>query len=198
MTQKIMLVVNCSPRENGQTAKLLEAVGRGAEKGGMRIEEFRVEGRSIHPCRGCGVCETNDVCVIGDDMEELYQLLKIADAVVFGTPVYWFGMTAQAKIVLDRMHACKTKDIKAKVGGIIVAADSSGVIDTIKDLLMAFATMGIIVVDSIGNYAPVPEAGKALQASEKLGEKIAEILEVYGDTLPDVRIQHIVFGTHTK
>lgn len=198
MEKRQLLIINCSPRENGQTAKLLDAVRQGAMEGGMHVENYWIEDKDIHACKGCGACEKGASCVIKDEMHTLYQLLRTSDAVVFGTPVYWFGMTAQAKTVLDRMHACKESDIKAKIGGIIVAADSSGVIDTIKQLLFAYATMGIIAADCIGSYAPVLDGGKALDAADKMGRKIAGILEQYGDGLPDVRVQHIVFGTHTK
>ena len=193
-----ILLINCSPRKNGQTSKLLKAVGKGACKAGMDVIEFLADEKNIRPCLGCETCVDGKPCVINDDMKKLQALLKESDAIVFGTPVYWHGMTAQAKTILDRMHACKSGDIKAKLGGIVVAADSSGVVSTMKDLTYAYAIMGVIVVDCIGNYAPFIEGGKAEEAAEAMGKKIAEIDKKYGENLPDVKIQHIVFGTHTK
>ncbi|MBC7077487.1 MAG: flavodoxin family protein, partial [Synergistales bacterium] len=93
----------CSPRRNGNSEVLvrevLNAAGDGAAKV-LRPNEMKIRG-----CQGCYACKEKGRCVVEDDMQELYQEIEEADVVVFGTPIYMYGVASQFKVVLDRLFA---------------------------------------------------------------------------------------------
>ena len=91
-----ILLINGSPRQHGNTNILLDKVAEGVRLAGREAETIRLADLAIHPCIGCGHCEAEGVCVIEDDMIALYDKLVSADRVVIGTPVYFYGVTAQA------------------------------------------------------------------------------------------------------
>ena len=100
-----ILLINGSPRQHGNTDILLDKVAEGVRLAGREAETIRLADLAIHPCIGCGHCETEGVCVIDDDMTTLYDQLARADRVVIGTPVYFYGVTAQTKAFIDRCQA---------------------------------------------------------------------------------------------
>lgn len=100
-----ILLVNGSPRQHGNTDILLDKVAEGVRLAGREAETIRLADLTIHPCIGCGHCEAEGVCVIDDDMTPLYDKLARVDRVVIGTPVYFYGVTAQTKAFIDRCQA---------------------------------------------------------------------------------------------
>lgn len=100
-----ILLINGSPRQHGNTDILLDKVAEGVRLAGREAETIRLADLAIHPCIGCGHCEAEGVCVIEDDMTPLYDQLARADRVVIGTPVYFYGVTAQTKAFIDRCQA---------------------------------------------------------------------------------------------
>ena len=97
-----ILAVSCSPRKQGNTEILLNEALEGAKAEGAEVELYRVSGKNIQPCDGCWSCMKEGQCHIKDDMQELYEKLLAADGIIFGTPIYFYNMTAQAKTLLDR------------------------------------------------------------------------------------------------
>ena len=100
-----ILLINGSPRQHGNTDILLDKVAEGVRLAGREAETIRLADLAIHPCIGCGHCEAEGVCVIDDDMTPLYDKLARVDRVVIGTPVYFYGVTAQTKAFIDRCQA---------------------------------------------------------------------------------------------
>ena len=94
-----------SPRKNGNTAWAVDKILEGAREQGAETEYFCFSELEIKPCKGCLGCVKGDGCVIGDDMQKIYDALKQADALVLGSPIYMGQMTAQAKIFTDRLFA---------------------------------------------------------------------------------------------
>lgn len=115
-----ILGVSCSPRKKGNTVILLEEIVRGAAEHGANIDLFSVSGKDIRGCDGCYSCITKGECHIQDDMQLLYEKLIVADDIVFGSPIYIYGMTAQAKAIMDRTFALNQPDksLANKVGGV--------------------------------------------------------------------------------
>ena len=94
-----------SPNRNGSTAILVENFARGAEEAGHAVDVVDVCHANIHPCTGCVKCGYEGPCVQKDDVEVIRKKLLASDMVVFATPLYYYGMTAQLKTVVDRFCA---------------------------------------------------------------------------------------------
>jgi len=91
-----------SPRKNGNTSRLLSAFLDKAERLGAHTQCLDVPRMNIKPCQGCGNCERKAFCIIEDDMQQVYPLLRKADVIVMATPVFFYGVTAQIKCLIDR------------------------------------------------------------------------------------------------
>ena len=91
-----------SPRKNGNTSKLLSTFLSEAESLGAHTHLIDVPRKNIKPCRSCGNCEKKGFCPIDDDMQQTLPLLRKADLIVLGTPVFFYGATAQLKCLIDR------------------------------------------------------------------------------------------------
>jgi arsenate reductase len=91
-----------SPRVKGNTSILLATFLGEAERLGARTEYVDVAKKNIPPCRECGVCEKKGFCPYDDDMQEVYPLLRHADLIVLASPVFFYGVTAQLKALIDR------------------------------------------------------------------------------------------------
>lgn len=97
-----VVIFNGSPRKNGYTAKLLEQVAKGAKSKGAEVIEFDLNDSGIRGCQGCFYCRTHDGCAIKDYLQPMYKAITEADAIVFGSPIYYYQITGQAKVWLDR------------------------------------------------------------------------------------------------
>jgi multimeric flavodoxin WrbA len=93
-----------SPRRNGNTEILVDEVLAAAEENGAKVHKVILSKLDIGPCRACDTCRKTGKCVQKDDMEELATKMKNSDVLVLGTPVYWWGPTAQFKAFLDRWY----------------------------------------------------------------------------------------------
>ena len=103
---KKIMIVNGSPRPDGNTAVLVERLLAGANEVGAIPEVIRLQELEIQPCDGCDSCQNKSSgCVISDDMQDLYPKLQESDCIVIASPVYWFTMTAQTKAFVDRWYA---------------------------------------------------------------------------------------------
>jgi len=107
MKAKTVLVLLGSPRKKGNSAILAEQISNGAKSGHAKVETIYLHGKNIAPCKACRSCQKKDSkgCSIQDDMQEIYPKLIASDAWVIASPVYWFTMTAQTKIFMDRCFA---------------------------------------------------------------------------------------------
>jgi multimeric flavodoxin WrbA len=125
-----MIVGICaSPRQQATDYVLHEAL-RMLEEKGFETKFWGVRGKRVGFCLHCDYCLKNKVCVFKDDMFELYPLLKDAEGIIFATPVYNNGASAQLKAVLDRCRAAVASDknfFKGKIGmGIALGGDRNG------------------------------------------------------------------------
>ena len=100
-----ILILTGSPRKNGNSAALADAFTRGAREAGHEVVRFDAAFRKVHPCIACNSCGMNGPCVFKDDFESVREHLISADCVVFATPMYYFGISAQLKAVIDRFYA---------------------------------------------------------------------------------------------
>jgi len=100
-----ILVITGSPRKNGNSATLADHFTRGAREAGHEVVRFDAAFKKVHPCVACNSCGMNGPCVFKDDFEFVRRHIVDADCVVFATPMYYFGISAQLKAVIDRFYA---------------------------------------------------------------------------------------------
>ncbi len=100
-----IVILMGSPNRNGSTGILVSEFKRGAEESGHICEVIDVCHADIHPCTGCVACGYEGPCVQKDDVEMIRHSLLGADMVVFATPLYYYGMSAQLKMTVDRFCA---------------------------------------------------------------------------------------------
>lgn len=121
-----VLVITGSPHRNGTSFLLADTFIRGAEKAGHVVNRFDAAFAKVHPCIGCNKCEYgNHPCVFQDDMEKLNPMLLQADCVVFVTPIYYWGMTAQMKAVIDRFQVT-VFSMTGKKKAMLITTSASG------------------------------------------------------------------------
>lgn len=109
---KNIVILNGSPRENGNTSALVKAFTEGAESAGHIITEFFLDGMNIHGCKGCfgGHSSKDCPCVQKDDMDQIYPAVKNCDVVVFASPLYYWTMSGQIRTAIDRLFALEEGD----------------------------------------------------------------------------------------
>ena len=101
---KIVILMG-SPNKKGSTAILVDHFVKGATEAGHACEVLDVCHMNIHPCTGCVRCGYEGPCVQKDDVETIRAKLLRCDMVVFATPLYYYGMSAQLNMVVDRFCA---------------------------------------------------------------------------------------------
>ena len=119
-----ILVLSGSPRRDGNTQRLVACFVKGAEKAN-EVEVIPVCDYSIHPCIGCNTCFAGEghPCFQNDDMTLVYEKLSKADTVIIASPVYFYGISAQLKAVVDRLHTPMRNGFPIrKLGLILVGA----------------------------------------------------------------------------
>ncbi|MCR4852615.1 MAG: flavodoxin family protein [Prevotella sp.] len=100
-----ILILSGSPRKGGNTDLLIEAFAKGASQK-HKVEVVSVHDYQVKPCMGCNVCFRNEqhTCVQKDDMVLIYEKMANSDMLVIASPVYFYGLSAQLKAVIDRFH----------------------------------------------------------------------------------------------
>lgn len=129
-----------SPRKGGRTDILLDVALEEARTNGASVTKISVAPKKIQPCNGCLKCTSNGTCVIKDDMEEIYEELLAAEGIIWATPVYFWSMTGQTKVVMDRTYALTHPKLRlaSKVGGVILVAGNRGCVNTANLFHMYF------------------------------------------------------------
>lgn len=98
-------VIEGSPHKKGSSNMLAEQFIRGARENGHTVTVLDAAHMNIHPCIGCGHCGMDGECVHKDDNHVIRETLLESEMVVFVTPIYYFGVSAQLKMVIDRFYS---------------------------------------------------------------------------------------------
>jgi multimeric flavodoxin WrbA len=106
---KKVLIINGSPKKNGNTSILISAFNKGAKSKGASVEVINAAffKNKVNGCNGCRACQKTKefACVIDDDASKVIKKMTKADVIVFATPLYFYGATAQLKVIIDRMFS---------------------------------------------------------------------------------------------
>jgi len=113
----LLLGIYGSPRKAGNTDEMMNSFLQGASAAGADIQRVYVRELEINPCIGCGHCDKAGSCFQKDAMVNVYAQLEQADAIVVASPIYFYGVTAQLKMLIDRSQASFMKRQLAKKEG---------------------------------------------------------------------------------
>ena len=94
-----------SPRKDGNTELLLKEAIRGIEESGLKVHLFNLNLMNISPCQNCGGCDDTGICIVEDDMSQIYDAIRSADRIILASPIFFFGVSAQTKTMIDRCQA---------------------------------------------------------------------------------------------
>jgi multimeric flavodoxin WrbA len=167
-----------SPRRNGNSATLAHNVALGAKSLGANVETYFIHGMDIKPCNACGTCrkDSNNGCDINDDMQKIYPKLYQADAIVIASPIYWFTVSAQTKLFMDRCSTYSTPNgyaLNGKRIGIVMTYEASdpfvsGAVNAIRTFQDIFAFIDSKIVGMV--YGKAHEPGEIASNSELMDE----------------------------
>ena len=144
-----------SPRNGGNTEVLLDLALGEAQKMGAGVSKVSLREKNISPCLGCLKCTETGKCAIKDDMQEVHQEMREADGILWATPVYFWSMTGQTKIAMDRTYALLFPKLQLanKVGGLILVAGSRGCVNTANIFHMYFSYNHMFCTEFAWGYA---------------------------------------------
>jgi len=182
-----VMILAASPRKDGNSTILALKAAEGVKAEGGEADVVPIGNLRIAPCKACDSCRTKPAvgCIIKDDMQPLYQKIRDAQGIIFATPIYWFNVSAQMKLFIDRTYAMYSKGTYAFTGkdvGVILTYEdqdvfASGGVNALRSFQDTFAYVKANLVGMI--YSTAHKAGEVqankelLQKAYDLGKKLA-------------------------
>jgi multimeric flavodoxin WrbA len=185
--RKLLAVIG-SPRKQGNTHAMVLGLLEGAKACGAESEIVFLGDLDIAECNGCLACWKTGRCAKNDDMNKLYDLIALSDAIVFGTPVYWYGPTALMKAFLDRFVYFNCPENRGKVKNkdtaliIPFEEDDPRAADLVIALFeksFAYLEMnfvGTVIAPGLLHKGEVANKPPVMQQTVELGKKLAEAI----------------------
>ena len=178
-----------SPRRQSNTEILLDKALEGAREAGAEVEKVLASKLKISPCLEIYACRKDGNCAIKDDMQSLYKKLLEADQVIFASPMFFYGVTSQAKAIVDRCQALWVrrhvlgmgKEDKRERRGVFISVGATrgkklfdGAVLTVKYFFDAIGVKysGDLLVRGIDNKGQIKEHPAALEDAFRLGQEL--------------------------
>lgn len=143
-----VLMLNGSPRANGNTARALEEMKRVFEEGGAEVEIIQVGNKPVRGCIACGKCAEKGSCVFEDLVNETAPKFEVCDGLVIASPVYYASANGSLVAFLDRLFYSSHFDKRMKVGASVAVARRAGTTATFDQLNKYFTICGMPVASS--------------------------------------------------
>lgn len=164
-----VLLLNGSPRINGNTSIALKELEKVFEEYNIETETIQVGNKAIRGCIACGHCFENGKCVFDDEVNEIAPKFEEADGLIIASPVYYASANATLIALLDRLFYSAHFDKRMKVGASVVVARRGGLSSTFDELNKYFTISGMPIASSqYWNSVHGREKGEALQDKEGL------------------------------
>lgn len=164
-----VLMINGSPRANGNTAVALKEMKTVFEANGIEAEIVQVGNKAIRGCVACGTCAKQGKCVFDDEVNVLAKKFEEADGLVVGSPVYYASANATLVACLDRLFYSTSFDKTMKVGAAVAAARRGGLSATYDELNKYFTISGMpVAAGQYWNSIHGAAAGEAVADEEGL------------------------------
>ena len=160
-----VLMLNGSPKDNGNTARVLAEMRGVFEKEGVEIDYVHVGHLAVRGCTGCGACYKQGHCVIEDDIvNELAEKLAAADGLVLGSPVYYAAPNGTLVSILNRLFYSAHFDKRMKVGAAMVVARRGGTTAAVDQLNKYFIISGMPIAPS--HYWGIAHGARPLEVEQ--------------------------------
>jgi multimeric flavodoxin WrbA len=172
---KILALIG-SPRKGGNTDILIDEILRSAVKNGHKAEKLYLYDYDILPCLDCCRCKRSDSnynCALRDGMQKIYLRLEESGIIIFGTPVYWYGPTAQMKLFIDRLRPfIASRKLLGKKGLVVVPSEEGpGCCGPLMEMFnRSFDYLGMEMLGSI--LAKAYERGEVARSIEEMKKAI--------------------------
>jgi multimeric flavodoxin WrbA len=176
-----------SPRKGGNTETLTGHALQAIAEEGLETELVRLAGLDIRPCTACMACKGDrEWCPIEDDLLPIYEKMKVADAIIIGSPVYFGSASGLVKAFTERCGyiALKNRPFAGKVGGPLVVARRAGMNFAFAELTLWFQILGMVVPgSSYWNVAIGREKGEVVNDKEGMatawnfGKNVASVVK---------------------
>ena len=164
-----ILMINGSPRENGNTTVALAEMAKVFEKNGFEVETVRVGSLDIRGCLCCGYCYKNGKCAIDDIVNEVAAKFEECDGLVVGSTVYYAAANGTLVSFLDRLFYSSSFDKTMKVGASVAVARRGGLSSTFDQLNKYFTISGMPLASSqYWNSVHGRKPGEAVEDAEGL------------------------------
>lgn len=164
-----VLMVNGSPRVNGNTSVALHEMEKIFKKNGIESETIQIGNKAIRGCIACSTCFESGKCVFDDEVNEVAPKFEECDGLVVASPVYYASANATLIAFLDRLFYSTSFDKTMKVGASVVVARRGGLSATFDELNKYFTICGMPVASSTyWNSVHGRMPGEALQDEEGL------------------------------
>ncbi|WNY26785.1 Putative NAD(P)H-dependent FMN-containing oxidoreductase YwqN [Methanolapillus ohkumae] len=173
-----------SPRRRGNTEILMEMIQSTVEDAGISMEIVGLADVDIGFCSACDACHVpGGKCILDDDMDSLAQKMKEADIWVFGTPVYWWGPTAQMKVFMDRWYGISKTIFQNKKAILVIPMEdtddktASHVVGMFQDALdyVGVEILDTVVAKGVWSAGDVKEKPEILQAAKDAAQKAVSV-----------------------
>ena len=197
-----ILAISCSPRANGNTVAMLSETLAAAEAAGAEVELYSVAGKDIQPCEGCWSCAKTGRCRKEDETALLLEKMLAADGIVFGVPVYFHGMSAQAKAIIDRTISLNSpeRSLANKVCGVVASAGSLGLIQVLKDFTYYAHLKHMLPANQVAAYPDMADGiermPKCREELRDLGRQMVALIGIGFRYPPEHFRGPTTFGTH--
>lgn len=143
-----VLIINGSPRANGNTCIAIEEAVKVFNEEGIETEVITVGNKNIRGCMACGYCYSHGKCVLNDEVNSVNEKFEQADGLIVASPVYYGSANGTLVSFLDRLFYSSHFDKSMKIGGAIAVCRRGGASATFDELNKYFTICGMPVVSS--------------------------------------------------
>ena len=164
-----ILILQASPRANGNTAWMAEEYKKAAEAAGHEVTLVNVSKKKVAGCLACEYCHNkgNGACIQKDDMQELYPLMNEAEVLVLAAPIYYFTLCAQIQAPIQRMY-CVNKPANVKKMALLMSSYSPGVYDGATAEFRDICNYWQVGAEDRGNQTESDSIGECLINDEEV------------------------------
>lgn len=188
-----IIAVNGSPRKGqSRTGQILREILAGAESQGAETQYIDITSRNVGPCTGCDKCHRQGRCALKDEFNEIFDEVLQSDALVLGSPVYIYQVTAQLKAFIDRLgHAIHCQRLLGKYGAVVATAGGTGQVETadyLEALLNRTGTQCVGRMACTLDDGLIPDGSPLIREARELGQGLVEAIGERKDFPDQIRV----------